>query len=89
MENSNDRRLSFPQRNWLLLCIIVAILSPLVVHWVHTAARKRVYHQETEIRDTANKGAADSGNSSVDTSNRVASPPSDQPAGAPKSGAAK
>jgi len=84
MENSNNRQLSFPQRNWLLLCIIVAILSPFVVHWVHIAARKRVYHQATEIRDTANKGAADSASGSGDTSNRVASPPSDKPAGATK-----
>jgi|GEM_PF-2139124 hypothetical protein len=41
MENTDDRRLSFPQRNWLLLCILVAILSPLLVHELHGIASKK------------------------------------------------
>jgi hypothetical protein len=79
MENANDKQLSFPQRNWLLLCIIVAILSPLVVHWVHGAARKRVYTQETEVRDTARKGGDSAAGGATDTSNKVASPANTQP----------
>jgi hypothetical protein len=80
MDNANDKQLSFPQRNWLLLCIIVAILSPLVVHWVNAGARQRVYSQATEVRDTANK-SVNSGSGGSDTSNRVASPPITQPGG--------
>jgi hypothetical protein len=64
MDNANDKRLSFPQRNWLLLCILVAILSPLVVHWVHGAAQKKVYDQAINPRPAGN-----------DTSYKVASPP--------------
>jgi hypothetical protein len=78
MANTNNKRLTFPQRNWFLLCVIVAILSPLVVHWVQAGARKRVYDQETQVRDTSRSGGAGSN----DTSNKVASPPSNQPAGA-------
>jgi len=77
MDNSNDKQPSFPQRNWLLLCIIVAILSPLIVHWMHSGAQKHVYTQETEIRDTA-KGNI-SGSGGTDTSNKVASPHNTQP----------
>jgi hypothetical protein len=78
MENTNDKRLSFPQRNWFLLCVIVAVLSPLVVHLLHAGARKHVYDQETEVRDTAQN----TGPGSNDTANKVASPPTNRPAGA-------
>lgn len=84
MENVNDKQLSFPQRNWLLLCVIVAILSPLVVHWVHAGARHRLYTQETEIRDTGSKAASAAGN--TDTSNKMASPATTQPAGSATAG---
>lgn len=81
MENANDRQLSFPQRNWLLLCVIVAILSPLVVHWVHAGARKRVYNQETEVRDTGSRSGDSTAGAggAIDTSSKVASPPNTQP----------
>jgi hypothetical protein len=61
MENT-DRKLSFPQRNWFLLCVLVAILSPLVVHWLHRGAQEVTYQQSVDIK-------------SKDTSYKVASPP--------------
>jgi hypothetical protein len=63
MENIS-KKLSFPQRNWFLLCVIVAILSPLVVYWVNGAAHKEAYNQATHIRPAGS-----------DTSYKVASPP--------------
>jgi hypothetical protein len=75
---TNDRTLTFPQRNWLLLCILVAILSPLVVHWIQAAAHHESYEQSTHIRPTGNEAGgsnppagAPAGN---DTSYKVASP---------------
>ncbi|MDR3711800.1 MAG: hypothetical protein P4L51_03205 [Puia sp.] len=68
MENTNDRKLSFPQRNWLLLCILVAILSPLVVHLVHRSAESESYKQSMDEKPVR------AGNS-TDTSYKVASPP--------------
>ena len=62
MDNTNDRRLSFGQRNWLLLCILVAIISPLIVHLIRSGARKQLHKEATEVRFT-------------DTSSKVASPP--------------
>ena len=61
MDNT-DKQLSFPQRNWFLLCVIVAVLSPLVVHWVQTGAHKQAYQQSVDIQ-------------SNDTSNRIANTP--------------
>jgi hypothetical protein len=86
MENANDKPLSFPQRNWFLLCVLVAILSPLVVNLVRGGARREKYRQSTEIRaaDTATgAGTAAGGNgvaipggaTGADTSYKVASPP--------------
>ena len=57
MENTNQKGLSFPQRNWFLLCIFVAILSPLVVHWVQAAAHKEAYKESTEIKPVNSDGA--------------------------------
>ena len=90
MENVNARKLNFGQRNWVLLCIIVAILSPLFVHSVQVAARKHNYREATEQKpaqgdDSASAGsvtpasvtpAGGSGSSTVkDTSYKVAAPP--------------
>ena len=68
MENTNDRKLSFPQRNWFLLCILVAIISPLVVNLVQRGAEKESYKQ------SMNEKPVSAGNS-TDTSYKVASPP--------------
>ncbi|HMH21685.1 MAG TPA: hypothetical protein VK563_07910 [Puia sp.] len=79
MEKLNDKRLSFGQRHWFLLCILVAILSPLVVYWVRTGARKEAYKQSVNIRpagsDTSYKvaipaGGADSGKSAAGDSSK-------------------
>jgi hypothetical protein len=79
MENTNDGKLSFPQRNWLLLCIVVAVLSPLVVHWVRAGAHRRAYQQSVDIKPA---GSTPSGG--TDTSYKVASPPGADSAGAKK-----
>ncbi len=50
MENNNEKRLSFPQRYWLLLCILVAILSPVLVHYLNVGARQYNYKEATERR---------------------------------------
>lgn len=85
MENVNARKLNFGQRNWVLLCIIVAILSPLFVHSVQVAARKHNYREATEQKpahggDSASGGSVaptgGSGSATVkDTSYKVAAPP--------------
>ena len=62
MENVTDKKLSFPQRNWFLLCVMVAILSPMVVYWIQNGARKVSHEQTLDIQ-------------SKDSSYKVASPP--------------
>lgn len=75
MENTDNRQLSFPQRNWLLLCILVAILSPLVVHWIQAAAHKESYRQSVDTRPPSVGGAG-----GTDSSYKVATPPTNPPA---------
>src|ERR1700754_685105 len=48
MEKIDSPKLTFPQRNWFLLCILVAILSPLLVHWIQSGARKVNYQEAIE-----------------------------------------
>ncbi len=72
MENANDKQLSFPQRNWFLLCILVAILSPILVHLVRNGARSQAYKQSTEVRAADTAIASPNGS---DTSYKVAAPP--------------
>jgi hypothetical protein len=43
-------KLSFPQRYWLLLCILVAIFSPIFVGWLNDAAHHTAYLQSIEAR---------------------------------------
>jgi hypothetical protein len=74
MSNVNDRQLSFPQRNWILMCIVVAILSPLVVDWVRAGAHKQSYQQSIDIKPPSNNAGVAAGGGS-DTSNKVAAPP--------------
>ncbi len=68
MENTNDRKLSFPQRNWFLLCILVAVISPLVVNLVHRGVEKESYKQSVHEKPV-------SAGNSTDTSYKIASPP--------------
>jgi hypothetical protein len=65
-------RLSFPQKNWLLLCIIVAILSPLLVSGITAVTHRKLYKESVE-RNGAAYPAGDS--VAKDTSYHVATPP--------------
>jgi hypothetical protein len=58
--------------------VIVAILSPLVVHWVQAGARRSSYQQSVDVRPaTGDSGATGSTNAGgKDTSYKVAAPPS-------------
>lgn len=47
---NTDRQLSFPQRYWLLLCVLAAIFSPLIVGWLNAEAHHRMYKEATEQR---------------------------------------
>ena len=69
MENVDDKKLSFPQRNWFLLCVIVAILSPLLVHSIQTLANKQRYEQAIHQKPVQG------GDGGTDTSYKVAAPP--------------
>jgi hypothetical protein len=64
MDNVNNKQLSFPQRNWLLLCIIVAILSPIVVHLLQSGADRENYNSAIHVRPAM-----------TDTSYKMSSPP--------------
>lgn len=80
MATTNDTQLSFPQRNWFLLCILVAILSPLVVYWVRAAAHKESYKESMEIRPVNAGGSASAGTTASggqDSSYKMSSPPQD------------
>ena len=61
--DTENEKLSFPQRYWLLLCIIVAIFSPLIVNWLDAAAHHMAYKQATESSSTngASSGSSPSG----------------------------
>jgi hypothetical protein len=48
MPETDNIDLSFPQRHWFLICIFVAILSPVVVNWVGTLAHKEAHSQSVE-----------------------------------------
>lgn len=73
MENTS-RQLSFPQRNWLLLCILVAILSPIIVHWIQAGAHKESYNNSVNTRPPNVGGAG-----GTDSSYKVATPPTNPP----------
>jgi hypothetical protein len=47
-DDTANEKLSFPQRYWLLLCIVVAIFSPLVVQWLNAEARHVAYKQASD-----------------------------------------
>jgi len=68
MDNVKDRNLSFPQRNWLWLCLLSAILSPLLLHFLQAGAKRRNY--DSAIRRLSSDSAR-----ARDSSYNVASPP--------------
>jgi len=85
MENTDTKNLSFPQRNWFLLCVLVAILSPLIVHWVQAGARHENYEQSINTRPPStqpNNPATSGGAGGTDSSYKVATPPATPAAGA-------
>jgi len=64
--------LSFPQRNWLPLCLIIAVVSPLVVAGFNALTSKRAEKIPVERNGAAYLG----GDTTVrDTSYHVAAPP--------------
>lgn len=65
-------KLTFPQRNWLPLCIVVALVSPLAVN-----AYKALTHKQPEKIPVERNGAAYLGGDTTkrDTSYHVATPP--------------
>jgi cytoskeletal protein RodZ len=69
MDKVDNKGLSFPQRNWLLLCIIVAILSPIVVHLLQSGAQSKNYNEVTHpvMTDTSYKMSASPGNAASTT----------------------
>jgi len=87
--NSSNDRLSFPQRYWLLLCIAVAILSPILVNSLQALAHKSSYNQAMDRKPvqgasgslSPSGGAVAQGDTSSanretkDTSYKVAAPP--------------
>jgi hypothetical protein len=78
MENTDTKNLSFPQRNWFLLCVLVAILSPLVVHWVQVGAHQENYQQSLNTRPPSTQPdnpATAGGAGGTDSSYKVATPP--------------
>lgn len=70
-------QLTFPQRNWLPLCIAIAVISPLAV-----AGFKSVTHKTPEQMPVTQNGTSyQSGDSTArDTSYHVATPPGNSPA---------
>jgi hypothetical protein len=54
VSTTEDRQeLSIPQRYWLVLCILVAIFSPIVVGWLDAAAHHLSYKEATEQRSVS------------------------------------
>jgi hypothetical protein len=86
MDSMKENGLTFPQRHWLILCILVAILSPIVVHALQTMAHKTNYNQAMETKPVQGGAgglspsggavaAGDSAGSGKDTSYKVPVPP--------------
>ena len=47
MEYKNDNKLTFPQRNWLMLCILTAVITAFIYYLIDTRAGNGSagYHQ--------------------------------------------
>ncbi len=67
-----DPGLSFPQRNWLLLCLLIAVVSPLLVSGISTLAHRRMHAVSTQQNGTAYQS---DDTTRRDTSYHVAQPP--------------
>ncbi|HET6255999.1 MAG TPA: hypothetical protein VFE32_18125 [Puia sp.] len=77
----NERALSFPQRHWLLLCVAVAIISPLLVNGISAEAHHKLHRQSngspngvTGVNPPRPDSSA-SGSLPKDTTYHVATPP--------------
>jgi hypothetical protein len=74
MDSMKESGLTFPQRHWLILCIVIAILSPIVVQALQNLAHKTNYNQATEVKPVRS-GAGALPADAKDTSYKVAAPP--------------
>lgn len=41
MENTNNKRLTFPQRNWVLMCLLTAFMVMLIDYLIDSNNRNR------------------------------------------------
>ncbi len=51
MEKNNNSRLSFPQRYWWLLCIVVCFASPVAWHYIRRGFRGNQSKQMIQIEN--------------------------------------
>jgi len=68
---THQRRLTFPQRNWLLLCVITAIIIIIAYYLIDTATQHRSI-QPNNLRTTNGANAVPDGG---DTSHTQGIPP--------------
>lgn len=69
--DTENEKLSFPQHYWLLLCIVVAIFSPLAVNWLDAAAHHMAYKQATESTSAnSSSGSASPSGGTVDSAGK-------------------
>jgi len=52
MDSAKDKQLTWPQKNWLLLCILVAILSPMITNRIRAGAQRESYKESTHKAST-------------------------------------
>jgi hypothetical protein len=67
---THERRLTFPQRNWLLLCFITAIIVAVAYYLIDTGT-----HDNTQQNEIQTSGAPANISSGGDTSNAHGIPP--------------
>lgn len=41
MENTNNKRLTFPQRNWLLMCLLTAFIVMFIDYLINSNSRNK------------------------------------------------
>ncbi|WP_153796151.1 hypothetical protein [Foetidibacter luteolus] len=54
MEQVHRHKLSFPQRNWLLLCILVAIITAVTVYYLRGRSNSNTVDIENASSSTIN-----------------------------------
>jgi hypothetical protein len=62
MKNMQDRRLTFPQRNWLLLCLFTAMLTVLVYYLVDSNNRNNSRFNQIETTNSSSSITGDTQN---------------------------